>query len=233
MREIVLVRHGQTHQNRDRVIQGQHPRWGRLNPLGMAQARAVGEALADDFDFEQVLCSPLERAVITLSLMLCARPGVNTLPLRFDAALREIDMGSFSGQPAALWWSGATEAPEPMDFRPPGGESWNDVKARVGRYFDDVIRALPGRTLVVAHGGVIRGILAHVTGLPMAWGGKGDGISQRNACINRIQLSEDGSLASLWVDDTRHLAGLEGQGASDAGRRWDVSTGEFSRYSTD
>lgn len=225
MPHIVLIRHGQTHQNRQRIIQGQHPRLGRLTALGMAQARAVGRALAeDDFQFDRALCSPLERAALTLALALAERPGEDTLPLRFEDALREINMGKLSGRPGEVWWREARACDDPMDYAPPEGESWHDLRDRVAAFFDRELRTLAGRTLVVAHGGVIRGVLSHLTGLPMSWTPGAGGISQRNACINRITLDEAGRLVDLRIDDTRHLAGLDGQadqGPVDGGRRWD------------
>ena len=42
---ITLVRHGETFQNRNHIVQGQHPNYGRLTPEGMRQAELLGQAL--------------------------------------------------------------------------------------------------------------------------------------------------------------------------------------------
>ncbi len=215
---VVLVRHGETWENRSGTLQGQDPRRGRLTPEGMEQARAAGRALAGE-PFEAVFCSPLERAVLTMSLMLCERPPPGpdeapaTLPLCFDDALREIHMGALHGATRTDWLAAAKAHGDIANFAPNGGESWNAVQARVGAFFDATLRQAPERcVLVVAHGGVVRGALTHLAGEPMAmtWAGLGQGPAQENGAINRVWLDADGAVRAMMANDRRHFGGEGG-----------------------
>ncbi|MDB5413183.1 MAG: histidine phosphatase family protein [Rubritepida sp.] len=50
--------------------------------------------------------------------------------------------------------------------RPPGGESLDDVRERVGPVMEGLAESLPGQDIVIiAHGGSIRGALAHAIAL--------------------------------------------------------------------
>ena len=219
--EILLVRHGETTENRSETLQGQDPRRGRLTALGCDQARRVGRRLRR-LDFDRVAVSPLERAVLTLGLVLEAREGDGTWPLDFCDDLREIDLGGLHGAPRAAWLAGAAAAGSVADYRPPGGESWNDLQRRVGGWFDRELRVADARrVLIVAHGGVIRALLTWVLRLPMAmpWAGLGRTPGLRNGAICRVVLDGDGDGApEVWADDTRHLADLD-SGAG-AGVHW-------------
>ncbi len=217
MLELVLVRHGETFDNRRRVLQGQSPTLGRLTPLGKEQARLAGLALADE-PFDVALCSTLERAVLTLALMLAQRPDDRALPLEFHEGLRELDLGTLEGAPRDVWFEQAGDADQTR-FRPPGGESWHDLQRRIGAFFRERILPREGRVLVVAHGGVNGSFLTTLLGLPPAMGGFSPvgPLKQRNGSINRIRL-EGGRPTHIHADDVRHLAPLGGP--SDAGFFW-------------
>lgn len=230
--EIVLVRHGRTFENESGTLQGQDPRRGRLTPLGMEQARAVGRALATE-PFGRVYCSPLERAVLTMSLMLCERADPGTRPIGFDDDLREIHMGALHGASRADWLAAARRHGDPVTFTPAGGESWAGLQARVAAWFERTISAeaagFDAPALVVAHGGVVRGILTALAGQPMAmgWAGIGDGPTLTNGGISRVRLDANGHVVELLANDTRHLVGLDveagaGQWWDPAARRWRV-----------
>lgn len=60
--ELLLIRHGETDQNRDFIFRGRYD--VRLNATGIAQADATAEALKDNV-FEAVYSSPLKRAFVT------------------------------------------------------------------------------------------------------------------------------------------------------------------------
>ncbi|NIP73926.1 MAG: hypothetical protein GWO16_13270, partial [Gammaproteobacteria bacterium] len=81
-------------------------------------------------------CSPLERAVLTMSWLLMPRAGDRTLPLLFPGELQEIHQGMLHGRPHTEW-KAAMDGQDPMTFRSPGGENWLDVQNRVTRYFQD------------------------------------------------------------------------------------------------
>ncbi len=218
MRRITLVRHGETFQNRDLTVQGADPTWGRLTQEGVRQAQLLGKALAGR-NFEVAYCSPLERAVMTLSLVLCAREGERTTPLVFHDDLKEINLSNLQGRSRQAWHEAITG--DPMRFCPPEGESWLDVQKRVTRYFEEtILRGPQQEILIVAHGGVNRGIIASLLGISMAetWAGHGFGAPQDNTCVNILELNGSGEVTGAVINDTSHLAG-EFPTAS-AGQRW-------------
>ncbi|MDH5753562.1 MAG: histidine phosphatase family protein [Deltaproteobacteria bacterium] len=229
---ITLVRHGETYQNRHKIVQGQDPTQGRLTPEGLRQAALLGSALAGE-SFDIVYCSPLERAVLTMSGVLAPREGKHTLPIVFTDELKEINQGVLHGR-THQEWKDAMSGQDPIAFCPSGGESWLDVQERVSRYLSEVILSGPGRNImVVAHGGVNRGLIAGLTGIPMAemWKGPGQGCPQDNACINRLTISGQGALRQAVVNDTRHLAGefefsSSGQRWIPGENRWELLDGE-------
>lgn len=220
--EVVLIRHGETNENRSRTLQGQDPRRGRLTAAGIEQAAAAGRALAGQ-RIDRAFCSPLERAVLTLARVLEARPSDDCVPLFFPPALREIDMGALHGKSRDDWLAAADAFGDRLHFTVEGGESWHAVQARVGCWFDEAVRPLVDeRVLIVAHGGVIRGVLTHLTGQPMAieWAGLAGGPPVGNGSICRIRLV-DGAPVELTADDRRHL------GAPGRGHRWDGTLAEW------
>ncbi|CAG8586286.1 5424_t:CDS:2 [Acaulospora colombiana] len=79
---ISLVRHGETEENRKKIIQGQLDT--SLNALGHRQAELVAEAL-QSIPFRQALSSDLNRAVQTAEAILKS----HNLPLQKQSLLRE------------------------------------------------------------------------------------------------------------------------------------------------
>jgi broad specificity phosphatase PhoE len=164
LREIFVVRHGESEGNAKGLAQGRLP--FPLTDRGRAQARRVAEVMgALGWRPDHVVTSPLRRCVETAGILAGAHGFPPPLPMD---AFTEIDCGSASGRPFA-----ELEREHPGFFRRPasqwlgfaelGGESDDDVVARVGRGLD----ALPaGRSvLLVTHGAVFKGVLAHLLGL--------------------------------------------------------------------
>lgn len=88
---LYLVRHGETFDNQNRIMQGQTQ--GQLNPTGVKQAEQVAQQMADK-DFDVVVSSDLRRAIATAEII--ARP--HGLPVVTTPLLRERDWGSFTGR---------------------------------------------------------------------------------------------------------------------------------------
>jgi len=169
LRRLDLIRHGESAGN----VANDAARAGGLEMLdlatrdmdvplserGEAQARALGTWMAAQRP-DCILSSPYRRAIDTATLALGAA-GVDR-QVRYDERLREREFGILD----RLTRSGI-EARHPeqaaaraflgkMYHRPPGGESWVDVAARVRSFHQDLRLDHPGgHVVVVAHQAVI------------------------------------------------------------------------------
>lgn len=114
-------------------------------------------------DLEMVYSSPLIRCSKLATQLF---PGHNIL---FDHNLKEIHCGEWE----MLRWDDIPRDvidPWMKDFvnvTIPGGESYVDLHTRVTKSFD-AIAGQGKRAAIVAHGGVLRSILAHITGTALA-----------------------------------------------------------------
>ncbi len=163
MTTILLARHGETDWNRDGRWQGHTDL--PLNDAGLAQARALGGALAGR-GIDLLYSSDLARARQTAAAVELAT-GLEAI---VDPDLREVDVGE---------WAGATR--EQARERDPvwyeewrqgavagyhGGETYLELHLRSVRAFHRVLDTADGRTaVVVCHGGNIRAIVSEVVGL--------------------------------------------------------------------
>ena len=146
MSRVFWVRHGPTHA---KAMVG----WSDL-PADLsdtAQLARLSEHLPAD---AVVISSDLIRATATADAI--AGPRIR---LPHDPDLREIHFGEWELQAfdkipdqerLMSFWE------EPGDVRPPGGESWHEVAARIDGAIARVISAHPGRDIIaVAHMGAI------------------------------------------------------------------------------
>jgi len=159
---ILLARHGETEWNRVGRWQGQAD--PPLNDTGRQQARVLAAQLEDD-GIAAVFSSDLRRARETAGIV-AERLG---LPLTEEPALREIDVGS---------WSGLTRE-EVRDRYPEGfarwlageighdGETREELSRRVVAAVERIAAAhVDEHVLVVTHGGAIRALRRHAAGDP-------------------------------------------------------------------
>ncbi|HVU98985.1 MAG TPA: alpha-ribazole phosphatase [Puia sp.] len=78
-----------------------------------------------------------------------------------------------------------------VNIRIPGGESYIDLHERVNRCWGEIVSAAGDDPVaVVAHGGVIRSILAELTGTPLIDSFKA--FSLHYGCVIRLQVTADG-----------------------------------------
>ncbi len=159
---LFLARHGQTEWNAQGRYQGRLD--SPLTALGRAQARAAAETMRGR-GVARLLCSPLGRARHTADVVAEA-VGI---PVEVDAALAEIAIGR---------WEGLTREEvderfpgerarrmrdeDRVSYRYAGGESLAEIRERA--------RSVSGRldertTLIVAHAGINRVLVAVLAGL--------------------------------------------------------------------
>ena len=171
MPTLYYIRHGETDWNVEKRLQGHHDTL--LNARGRSQAGHCGGVLRDLLardgrapDDCAYVSSPLRRACETMELVR-ATLGLDPAGYRTDERLIEIAFGAWEGltlseisvrDPAAL----IAREQDKWGFEPPGGESYRAVAKRVGDWYADATR----NTVVTAHGGVARALMAHFCILP-------------------------------------------------------------------
>ena len=146
---ITFVRHGETVENANGIVQGHLP--GTLTERGITQARAVAVRLSSE-SFDQAWSSDLARCADTAEAIVSRHPG---LRLRLASALREYAHGEFEGRASSECdW---TRTNSGLETRSPGGESALDVAGRLTAFLNALLIDHPnGRILVVTHGGPVR-----------------------------------------------------------------------------
>ena len=164
---IYYVRHGLTEWNAQQRLQGRRDM--PLNDDGRAQAQHCGVILSElfaregraaaDFDY---MSSPLVRATETMELVR-ATLGLPPADYRVDARLTEINFGDWEGltyDEVLQRDAGIIDKREhdKWGFLIPNGESYIQVAARVGAWYDTLTRD----TVVAAHGGTARALIAHL-----------------------------------------------------------------------
>ena len=160
MGRLVLIRHGESEGNRDRIFT--HTPEVPLTDAGHAQVRAAAEWVAERYRPVAVVSSPFLRARQTAAI-LAERLA---LAVRVEEELREQSFGELAGQPyAALRDSSDYDPARYWLWRPPGGETLLEVAARAGAALDRVAAGAAGNdVVVVSHGGVMMALWWHVTG---------------------------------------------------------------------
>ena len=164
---IYYVRHGLTDWNAQQRLQGRHD--VPLNPRGRAEAVGCGEILRGLFGRDGraapelgYVSSPLVRARETMELMR-ATLGLPSAGYAVDERLVEIAFGEWEG----LTYDDvlardqdvvAKREGDKWGFKPPGGENYAQVTARVGAWYATVTKD----TVVAAHGGTARALVAYL-----------------------------------------------------------------------
>jgi 2,3-bisphosphoglycerate-dependent phosphoglycerate mutase len=108
-----------------------------------------------------VLCSDLGRAVETAEIAFAG----TSLPVRYDARLRECNYGSLNGMPRALL---DAERASHLDEPWPEGESWREAVERVSSCLRELPDAFDGRrVLVIGHVATRWALDHHANGVPL------------------------------------------------------------------
>jgi len=197
---ILLIRHGETDWNRERVFRGVFDI--PLNDNGRDQARLAAEALRSD-KIDAAYTSPLSRAVETAGIVLEPH-GINaTLHqdlLDFDygdwTSKKEIDVALRWPEEHAIWNS------RPHSIRVPGGDTLQDVFNRAFSAMEEVTRKHDGQTVALfAHRVVNKLLVIGALGLNLD---RFPFIIQGNCCINKFVRTESGYIIE-FINDTAHI----------------------------
>lgn len=158
---LYLVRHGQSEGNVKGVASGStdHP----ITPLGEQQAINLGKKL-NHINFDKVFSSDLTRARRTAELILLDRK----LEISTTKALRERNFGELEGESIAelhKLFDSWNKFPytEQLKFRPPNGESGEEVISRFITFLREIAIGYPDNTiLITTHGSVMYSFITHL-----------------------------------------------------------------------
>ena len=154
--ELIFVRHGHSAHTEKGLVAGGDGADPELSELGMREAEATAELLANPpSSWGLAMTNPL---VISSNMLRTTQTGKAIADklgaeMVFDQRIREIFFGEWNGlsntelfskDPALLEaWRGS------LDFRPPGGESIEDLISRTSPFVEEIRRDYPNRTVVV------------------------------------------------------------------------------------
>ncbi len=158
MTRFFWVRHGPTHA---KAMVG----WTDL-PADLSDTAAIARLSAHLPAEAVLLSSDLIRATATADAIARIRPRLPP-----DPCLREINFGAWEMRHFAeieaqspdhirAYWE------TPGDVRPPGGESWHDLQARINPAIDRLLQSHPNHDIIiVAHFGAILAALQRAQGI--------------------------------------------------------------------
>ncbi|HYC60267.1 MAG TPA: histidine phosphatase family protein [Thermoanaerobaculia bacterium] len=193
MRQLILVRHGQTVDNVAGIAQGWND--SALSETGQTQVQRLAERIAS-LKPTALYSSPLGRALATAEAIAAA----TGLPITQLDELREMSYGGWEGrsflevrrddEPLYQRWINDAEAPCP------DGESHADVRRRLERAFAKINSDRP---VVVTHGTAIRIAATALLDVPVM---TSRSFAQDNAAMNVFVWRGDRWVLRLWNDAT-------------------------------
>jgi len=166
MSEFFIARHGQSEWNLTHRIQGQTNT--QLSLLGLRQSQDLYRALKDQ-PLTDIFTSKLDRSIKTAEPLTKARK----IPIQISAQLNELAFGQLTGkfrlklkqedQAVWDWWM-----EDPIQRRIPGGESYQDLYARISTFLANLGNIDSNRSiLIVGHLRVNQVLLGCLGGLPL------------------------------------------------------------------
>jgi probable phosphoglycerate mutase len=165
---IIFLRHGQAKNNTERVLAGRTP-GVPLTEEGVDQSEKAAKFL-EDMNISAIYSSPIERAKNTAEIV----GKHNSIDVKIDDRLIEIDMGKFTGRPYDEIFSSHGNVfmkfyKGELEIAHNGVETFVEVKKRILGMVDHVIENHPDENVVlVTHMDPIKAMLSTVISLSPA-----------------------------------------------------------------
>lgn len=178
---IDLLRHGEP-------VGGRRYRGQRDDPLSEKGWEQMWRAVSGQTPWQHIISSPLSRCRAFAE----AFAEQQALPIAVDVRLQEIGFGDWEGKSAAELKQQDPEIisryyHDPLHNRPAGAEPLASFLSRIRAAYDEATSRHAGQhLLIVAHAGVIRGLIAGILKAPPEatfW------INVDSAHLSRIRLS--------------------------------------------
>jgi isoleucyl-tRNA synthetase len=160
---IVLTRHGESVFNTQNRLNGIVGVENGLTELGQKQSIEAATKLKSD-GIDYIYYSPLQRTEDTAKLM-AKELSVPTENVVADPRLLEMQFGQFEDKTVEEYHAFFGMGSGRLTMRPEGGESWTEVKKRMGDFLFEIEQKHQGkRVLVVSHNGPLQMLQAAAMG---------------------------------------------------------------------
>ena len=162
MGSIIFLRHGQAKNNTERILAGRTP-GVPLTEEGVDQSEKAAKFL-EEMNISTIYSSPIERAKNTAEIV----GKHNSIDVRIDDRLIELDMGKFTGKPYDEIFSSHGNVfmkfyRGELEIAHNGVETFEEVKKRILDMVDHVIDNHPDENVVlVTHMDPIKAMLSTV-----------------------------------------------------------------------
>ena len=177
-----------------------------LDEVGIKQAQAAAERIAEEWKISAIYSSPLRRTLNTAEII-AQRQGLEVKPL---PGIIDIDYGEWQGlspEEAAAkdnaLYTAWMNKPHTVKF--PGGESLTEIRERANTAVKELVQHSEGTIALVSHKVVCHILVLNFLGLDNShfWQ-----IVQDVTAVNLFEI-RDGIPSALLINDTCHLKGLE------------------------
>jgi broad specificity phosphatase PhoE/ribonuclease HI len=166
---LILLRHGATESTERKAFSGGGGSDPELNDVGVQQAARAAAWLERHGGIDAVVSSPMQRTRQTAD----ALAGLLGMAAVIDDGLIETAFGEWDGLTFAeiqeRWPAEMTTWLGSSAVAPPGGETFDQVDARVAAARDRILQAYPGKTVVlVSHVTPIKLLIRQALNAPMS-----------------------------------------------------------------
>jgi broad specificity phosphatase PhoE len=193
---LIITRHGETEENKARIIQGHLP--GKLSDIGINQAKKVAERLKNE-KIDYILTSDLARATDTARIIAKFHKKV---PFKLTKNLRERYMGELQGNLAPKNWS--TKKYDLKLNKKIGGEGWEELYERAKLFLENILQKFKGKTLLlVAHNQIDQAIILNLLNKPWEKVKKMEKLG--NTSVSEFEIEEKKVPFMKVFDCTNHL----------------------------
>ena len=162
----LLMRHGESEYNTKGMLNASPDIANSLTHTGTAQVEGAIEMLKKQGGVDIMYYSPLARTAETAQQVARAL-GLSSDACIADERLREMEFGVFECQHVDAYHAFFGErGVNRLRMSPEGGESWTDVKKRIGLFLYEIERVHAGkRILIISHNGPLQTMQAVASGI--------------------------------------------------------------------
>ena len=205
MKEIYIIRHGETDQNVRGIVQGSGID-SSLNEKGETQAKKFHDHYSET-PFDLIIASNLKRTNQTIQHFINEH-----IPFEIDSRIREISWGEHEGKAGdpelmkkyyrilKAWKSGN------LDARPIDGESAMELQLRLNLFLKDLQTKTFKKALICTHGRTLRALICLLKSWPLS---KMEEVEHSNTglyhCIyndEKWQLEKENDLTHLKIQNS-------------------------------